>query len=87
MALAEALNHLADLLEAKLDPHHYEVENVKQWVTDGDPCELCQENEDRGPIPDDDVFESVDGEVDGPPAHPHCECTLEYKEKRIRVYD
>ena len=41
------------------------------WVTDGDPCEDCQANEDAGNIPIDESFPSGD---DAPPLHPNCQC-------------
>lgn len=82
--LIEAARHFLALIEAN---YHYEILDVKRWVADEDACELCQENADRGWIPDDDVFEGVFGPVDGPEGHPHCLCELEYGEKRKRVYD
>jgi hypothetical protein len=42
------------------------------WLV-ADPCDICQENEDAGPIPIDDTFPSGDTE---PPAHPNCVCDL-----------
>ena len=47
----------------------------KAWSTaeDGDVCEICQGNEDQGPIPIDDDFDSGD---DAAPAHPQCRCTI-----------
>jgi hypothetical protein len=45
----------------------------KNWLTDGNPCPVCQSHEDDGPVPLDFVWE--DGVV-GPPDHPHCECVL-----------
>lgn len=88
--LVRSLGALALLLEAAGD-YTYTTENVKRWVLGGGGksgvnCELCEENADRGWVPDDDVFEGVFGDVDGPPAHPGCSCSLEYKEKRVRVY-
>ena len=85
--LADSLNALADLLEAKLAPHHYEIENEKRFVPDADACEYCEDAADLGWIPDDATFEGVFGDEDGPPLHPHCGCELEYRERRYRVYD
>lgn len=58
----------------------------KQWVLDGNPCEVCQavlDEDDGGAIPLNDMF-SLDfggktGEVQvlGPPSHPNCMCSLE----------
>lgn len=45
----------------------------KQWILDADPCEICIENGDAGPIPLGDDFPSGD---DGPPAHPNCRCAV-----------
>lgn len=50
----------------------------KEWVTEPDACETCEENEAAGPIDLDDVFPSGD---DDPPAHPNCRCTLEMHRK------
>ena len=45
---------------------------TKKWVGAGpNTCAICQGNEDQGPIPIDDEFES--GNVT-PPGHPGCEC-------------
>ncbi len=47
----------------------------KQWVTaGGNPCADCLSNEDQGPIPVDDNFDSGDATE---PAHPNCECYIE----------
>lgn len=48
--------------------------NVEQieWVTaGGNPCPICQDNEDASPIDVGDSFPSGD---DSEPAHPNCEC-------------
>ena len=51
------------------------VENgvpTKQWVGAGpNTCPICQGNEDQGPIPVNEDFESGDPH---PPGHPGCEC-------------
>jgi hypothetical protein len=84
-----SLQLLLSLLEAAGE-YYYDTENVKRWVLGSGGrsgnCEICVDNADRGWISDDDVFEGVSGDLDGPPAHPWCTCTLEYKEKRVRVY-
>lgn len=49
------------------------VKLQKEWVTDEDPCEDCEENADAGPIDLEDDFPSGD---DAPLAHPNCECVL-----------
>jgi hypothetical protein len=46
---------------------------LKEWLLGGDPCPICQDNADAGPIPLDDQFPSGD---DAPTAHPKCECAL-----------
>lgn len=48
----------------------------KRWETDGDPCPICQENEDAGWILADEAFPSGDDE---PLAHPNCYCSLEMR--------
>lgn len=45
----------------------------KEWLPDVDPCPICQDNADEGPIDLDDEFSSGD---DYPPAHPNCECAV-----------
>ena len=84
-----ALNELLALIE-KAGEYYYDTENVKRWILgDGGRsgnCEICVDNSDLGWIPDEDVFDSVFGDIDGPPAHPNCDCSIEYKEKRVRVY-
>jgi len=44
----------------------------KEWTT-FDPCPICEENEEQGPIDLDEDFASGD---DAPPAHPNCKCAL-----------
>jgi hypothetical protein len=41
---------------------------------DDDVEEICQDNEDEGPIPIGETFSSGD---DAPPAHNNCRCWLE----------
>lgn len=52
----------------------YEKNNVEmvEWLV-SDPCDICQENGDAGPIGINEEFPSGDTE---PPAHPNCECAL-----------
>lgn len=46
----------------------------KQWITSADACdEICVPNEEQGPIPIDDLFQSGDAR---PPAHPNCRCAV-----------
>lgn len=82
--LIESARRFLALIEAN---YHYDIIDVKRSVTAGEACELCEDNADRGWIPDDDAYEGVFGDEDGPPFHPHCNCELEYGEKRKRVYD
>lgn len=52
------------------------VNIMKAWVTVGDDgvdADICQANEDQGPIPVDDAFQS--GHM-APLGHPRCRCTL-----------
>lgn len=46
---------------------------LKVWIAAPDSCDECVENEDEGPIPIDEKFQSGD-ETD--PAHPNCTCTI-----------
>lgn len=87
--IAAALNGLATILEAN---YTYDTVNEKRWVLGSGGksgnCETCNDNADKGWIEDDDIFEDSDGgDIDGPPAHPNCDCELEYRERRVRVYD
>ena len=50
---------------------------MKSWVTDENPCDDCQENEDAGPIPIGELFPSGDY---SPTAHVNCQCELEFVE-------
>ncbi len=50
----------------------------KKWVTDADPCEVCEENAQDGWIDEDILFASGDSE---PPQHPSCKCGLDYRTK------
>lgn len=89
-SLRRVLEDLSHLLEAAGE-YYYDTENVKRWVLGpggrSGNCETCIENADMGWIPDDDTFlDSSGGDIDGPEAHPNCTCTVEYKEKRVRVY-
>jgi len=81
--LAEAL--LIALTEARGE-YTYDTILVKRSI-EGDsasgPCEICEENQAEGWIDSEAVYPSGD---DGPPFHPNCVCTEEYKEKRVRVY-
>ncbi len=93
-AVIEAAIDLAEVtLEAlglKLDEatgeYYYDTEGVKRWVLGSGGasgnCEECEENAGMGWIPEDDVYPNIDE----PPQHPNCDCTEEYKEKRVRVY-
>lgn len=80
---------LLALREATGD-YYYEEITVKRWVLgDGGVsgnCELCNENADAGWIDMDDIFLGVEEDVDEPPAHFHCSCSLEIKDTRRRVY-
>lgn len=52
------------------------VELQKSWLTAGDDLvcdDVCQPNQDQGPIDTDESFDSGD---DAPPGHPRCRCVL-----------
>ena len=93
-ALADALNHLALLVEAsnKKATYFYDDITMKRWVLGpgglAGNCEACDENEEAGWIEESDFFPAPgpDGYVDEPPLHPNCLCTVEYKDTRRRVY-
>lgn len=82
-SLEVALHRLADLIEA----YYYDEVEEKRFVADADACDLCQDAEDLGWVGDDEVFEGVFGDEDGPPLHPNCLCGLEYRTRRVRVYE
>ena len=86
--IIEEIDNLLALIEAD---YYYDYVNEKRWVLGpggaSGNCETCNDNADLGWIGDDEVFEGTDGDIDGPPAHPNCECELEYRERRVRVYD
>lgn len=48
---------------------------MKRWVTGGEACEVCQENEADDWIGADESHSSGD---DQPPQHPNCDCSEEY---------
>ncbi len=84
-AITRALNWLADLIEAKGEYYMEEVEQ-KRWIADGDACEDCQEAADEGWVDMDFTYSMGDFDVDEPPLHPHCFCSIEQKTRRQRVY-
>ena len=83
MEIVEALNELADLLEAN---YIYDTVNEKRFVPDADACEICEDAADMDWVPDEATYLGVFGDEDGPPLHPNCGCDLEYRERRVRVY-
>lgn len=93
LSLATALMRVLELEErAKQRPYYYDTVGVKRWhLGSGGKsgnCENCIENEEAGWIDQDDVFpaSSQYGVVDEAPLHDHCDCEVEYGEKRKRVY-
>ncbi len=77
---------LALILAEARGEYTYETilqKRVLEGASASGTCELCEENVSEGWIDSEDVYPSGD---DGPPFHPHCVCTEEYKEKRVRVY-
>jgi len=88
--LLEAAHALRELLLEARGKYYYEMVGVKRWILgDGGKsgnCEYCEDNEALGWIDQDAVFDSPFGEIDDSPAHPHCDCYVEYGEKRRRVY-
>ena len=83
--LAEALNEFADAIEKARGKYTYDIVNEKRFVPDADACEMCEDAADEGWVDDDFVYEGAFGDEDGPPLHPHCGCSLEYRERRVRV--
>lgn len=88
IALAEAtLEALGLRLDEATGQYYYDTNPVKRWVLgDGGVsgnCELCDDNAAQGWIDQDGLFDSG---VDESPAHPGCTCSVEYGDKRYRVY-
>ena len=90
-----AVAHLEPLpaaTEARGD-YTYDEQEMKRWNLgdggeSGQNCETCEENADMGWIDMDDTFLSTDGDdIDQEPAHPNCDCKVEFKTKRVRVYE
>ena len=82
----------APMTEAKGE-YTYEEQEVKRWVlgdggASGENCETCEENADMGWIDMDATFlDTEGGDIDDVPAHPNDTCSVEYKTKRVRVYE
>ena len=51
----------------------------KLWSSEPDACEECLENTDEGFIGIDEEFPNFGG---SPPGHPHCRCSLEFRQSR-----
>lgn len=65
MARAMSAASLASYADAGLE--------AVEWLASPTSCDICQDNEDAGPIPMGSVFPSGD---DAPPQHPHCVCSV-----------
>ena len=73
-ALTEALNELADLIEARGEYYYDEVEEKRWNLGDGGRagnCDECEEAADEGWVDMDYTYDMFDEDVDGPPGHPH----------------
>ena len=70
VALANGQGALAGYKEAKAAG----VKLKKVWVCDSDPCPICEENQNQGPIDVESEFESGD---DAEIAHVNCLCHTE----------
>jgi len=72
----------------KTGEYYYEETLLKRSVLgDGGVagnCEDCDEAADMGWIDSEEPFPTGDDE---PPFHPNCDCEVEYKESRKRVYE
>lgn len=58
----------------------------KQWFTNNvSPCDICLDNQAKGVVPKDFLYEGVFGPIAYPPAHPHtCRCLATAVESEIR---
>ena len=93
MELVEAAQALAGLIEANVaGSYYYEDITLKSWILGpggrSGNCEDCIENADAGEIEESEFFpaDGPDGPVDEPPLHINCECYVEYRDTRRRVY-
>ncbi len=91
LSVIRAVWRMSRILEGKRKKqYYYDTVNVKRLILGSGGksgnCEYCEEAADRGWIDQDDVFEGPMGDEDEPPLHPNCDCTVEYAEKRRRVY-
>ena len=71
--------------------YYYDEQEMKRWnLGSGGAsgnCEICEENADLGWVDMDEVFlDSDGGDIDEAPAHPNCDCEVEFKTRRVRVY-
>lgn len=78
--------------EKKRKTYHYEEVILKRWIlgsggASGQNCEACESCADLGWIDIEDLYDEGSDPVDEPPLHPHCDCQIEYKSSRKRVYD
>ena len=60
------------------------VVSRKSWLASADACEVCQAYASMGAIALDKQFAKLPGggdygDIDSPPAHPHCVCSLTYE--------
>lgn len=89
--LIDAAEDLTEILrEARGEYTYEEIEEKRLVLGPGGKsgnCEYCVDASEEGWVDDGDVFEGPMGDEDGPPLHPFCECTLEYRTRRQRVYD
>lgn len=90
--LREAASDLLSLLERPKAKRTYYMEDIEQKrlvLGSGGKsgnCDYCVDAEERGWIEQDEVYDSPFGDQDGPPLHPNCDCELEYRTGRKRVY-
>jgi hypothetical protein len=76
------------LLEAPGE-YIYDTVEEKRWTLGSGGasgnCEYCEDAAARGWIDMDEVYDTPMGDEDGPPAHPHCDCGIDYRTRRFRV--
>lgn len=87
IAFAEVwLSELGMKFDEATGQYYYDTILVKrslEGASASGTCEDCEENAAAGWIDSEDVYPTGH---DGPPFHPNCVCSEEYKEKRQRVY-
>jgi hypothetical protein len=49
---------------------------LKVWIAAADCCDDCADVADSDGVPLDEMFDTSEGPLDGPPLHPNCRCSM-----------